>query len=258
MEPRKPKRIYFLSDLHLGAAYIPDPRVHEQRIVSFLESIAGDAAELYLLGDILDYWFEYRTVVPRGYVRFFGALARLADSGVKITWFIGNHDIWLFDYLRDEIGLRIVDGYLVEEILGSRFFLSHGDGIGHLPGSFRFIRALFRNPLCQKLYSGIHPRWTIPFAHAWSRHSRKADEAANDTFDPATDNLATFAREYLASTDPSVNYFIFGHRHILVNEPLLPAPHSPRLIILGDWLTHFSYATFDGTTLLLHQYHIPR
>lgn len=255
MEPTKPKQIYFLSDLHLGAAYVTDPRAHEQRIVRFLESIAADAAEIYLLGDILDYWFEYRTVVPRGYVRFFGALARLADAGVKITWFIGNHDIWLFDYLRDEIGLRIVDGYLVEDILGSRFFLSHGDGIGRMPGSFRFIRSLFRNPLCQKLYSGIHPRWTIPFAHAWSRHSRKADEAATDTFDAATDNLATFSRDYLASTDPSINYFIFGHRHILVDEPLFPSSSSPRLIILGDWLTHFSYATFDGSALRLHKFH---
>lgn len=115
-------RVYFISDMHLGASYFPDRHAHERLVVSFLESIASDADELYMLGDVLDYWFEYRYVVPRGYVRFFGALARLADRGVKIHWFTGNHDIWLFDYLRDEIGIEVVDGYSVRDIFGKRFF----------------------------------------------------------------------------------------------------------------------------------------
>ena len=144
-------RIYFISDLHLGATYFPDPKRWERRVVSFLDSIAGDADELYMLGDILDYWYEYRNVVPRGFVRFFGALARLADRGVRIQWFIGNHDIWLFDYLRDEIGLEVVDGYVVKEIKGKRFFLSHGDGVGRLKPTFRFLRGMFRHKICQKL-----------------------------------------------------------------------------------------------------------
>lgn len=124
--------VYFISDLHLGASYIPDPKAHERRAAAFVESLIGRASELIMLGDVLDYWYEYRNVAPRGYLRFFGALARLADSGVKITWFIGNHDIWLFDYLRDEIGLEVVDGVLVREILGKRFLLTHGDGVGRL------------------------------------------------------------------------------------------------------------------------------
>ncbi|MBR5745314.1 MAG: metallophosphoesterase, partial [Muribaculaceae bacterium] len=111
---------YFIADLHIGAKYITDPRDHERRVVDFLRSIKDDAKTLYLMGDVLDYWFEYKKVVPRGYIRFFGALAELADAGVEIIWFVGNHDIWLFDYLRDEIGLKVVDGVEIREIDGKR------------------------------------------------------------------------------------------------------------------------------------------
>ena len=164
-------RTYFLSDVHLGASYIADRRGHEKRLVAFLDSISHDASNLFLLGDILDYWFEYKTVVPRGYVRFFGALARLADCGVRVVWFIGNHDIWLFDYLRDEIGIEIVDtnqGGIPQIIDGVHFFIGHGDTFGRQPRSYMFLRGIFHNRFLQRLYSGIHPRWTIPFAHGWS------------------------------------------------------------------------------------------
>ncbi|MDE5810962.1 MAG: UDP-2,3-diacylglucosamine diphosphatase, partial [Muribaculaceae bacterium] len=168
------KKIYFISDLHLGATYDNQSRAKERGVVDWLQSIEDDVSELYMLGDVLDYWFEYRTVVPRGYIRFFGQLARMVDRGVKITWMIGNHDIWLFDYLRDEIGITVVDGSLEKELNGLKFYMAHGDGVGRLPLGFRFIRSVFRNRVCQKLYSAIHPRWTIPFAHRWSTHSRLA------------------------------------------------------------------------------------
>lgn len=245
------KAAYFISDLHLGARTIPDRRRHEARVVRFLDSIADDCGELFLLGDILDYWFEYRTVVPRGYVRFFGALARLADRGVKITWFIGNHDIWLFDYLRDEIGIKIVDGYEVRDILGSRFFLTHGDGVGKLPRSFRFLRAVFRCRFLQKLYSGIHPRWTIPFALGWSRHSRSSDSKMKLFEGEASEPLIAFARDYLATVDPTVRYFVFGHRHTLVDFDLGPSADHARVEILGDWIHHFSNGRFDGERFTL-------
>lgn len=239
------KKVYFISDLHLGATYLPDKRRWEQRVVDFLDSIAGEASELYLLGDILDYWYEYRKVVPRGYVRFFGALARLADSGVKIHWFIGNHDIWLFDYLRDEIGLEVVDGYVVRDIMGRRFFLTHGDGVGRLNPGFRFLRGLFRNKLCQKLYAAIHPRWTVGFAHAWSRSSRGYDPAEVPEFmGEDAEPLVQFSKEYLRDVDSEVDYFVYGHRHVMVDIEISPRP--TRLIILGDWIYHFSYGVFDG------------
>lgn len=246
------QKVYFISDLHLGANYIKDGRAAEKRVVDFLMSIKDDAAELYLMGDVLDYWFEYRTVVPRGYVRFFGALAQLVDAGVKVHWFIGNHDIWLFDYVRDEIGVEVVDGCVVRQIMGKKFFLSHGDGVGKLPLGFRFIRYLFRNRLCQKLYAGIHPRWTIPFAHAWSSSNR--DFKAYDTpqfLGLKEEPQAVFALEYLRDVDPTINFFVFGHRHVLADEPLSP---TCRLIILGDWITQFTYAVFDGNDIILSKY----
>lgn len=244
--------IYFISDLHLGATYYPDPMIWEKRVVRFLESIAGDADELYLLGDILDYWYEYKTVVPRGYIRFFGALARLADQGVKIHWFIGNHDIWLFDYLKKEIGLEIVDGYLVRDIRGKRFFLSHGDGLGKLKPTFRFLRGMFRNKICQKLYSALHPRWTVTFAHSWSKSSRGYSPDTIPQYEgEEKEPLVVFAKNYLHEEDQSINYFVFGHRHIMLDLPI--GPHT-RVEILGDWIYHFSYGVFDGETFRLLQF----
>lgn len=250
MSQRKP--IYFISDLHLGTTYDGASRQREKLVVNFLESIADDAAQLFLVGDILDYWYEYRTVVPRGYVRFFGALAALADKGVKITWFIGNHDIWLFDYVRDEIGVEVIDGQLVTELYGKRFLITHGDGVGKLPRGFRFIRSVFRNKLCQKLYAAIHPRWTVPFAHRWSSYSRLNDKS-QPQFDIASDYLALYAEQWQKEhPEQPVDFFVFGHRHIVVDEKL---PNSDaRLIILGDWLTHFSYGKYDGNMFHIGKY----
>lgn len=249
----KRDKVYFISDIHLGAGYIADRRSHEDRIVAMLERFGRDARHIYMLGDVLDYWFEYRTVVPRGYVRFFGALARLVDSGVHITWLIGNHDIWMFDYLRNEIGIEIIDGAIVRDIDGARFYLAHGDALGsHLKWSFRFIRSVFRNRLCQKLYASIHPRWTIPFAHAWSSGSRKKNENVytawrGDDVEPSI----IFAREYLATVDPDINFFITGHRHVLVDKMLSP---TCNFIILGDCYEHFTFAVWDGQKLALKHF----
>lgn len=244
------RHAYFISDLHLGATYIRDSRAHEERVVRFLDSIADDASELYMLGDILDYWYEYRTVVPRGYIRFFGALARLADAGVKIYWFIGNHDIWLFDYLRTEIGITVIDGSLEKRILGHDFYMAHGDGVGRLPWTFRMLRATFRNRFCQRLYSAIHPRWTIPFAHRWSTHSRNFSEETPQFLGPDRESLIAFATDY-SLEHPEIDYYVFGHKHVLVDYTLESGSH---VIILGDWIHHFSYARFDGELLTLHKF----
>ena len=238
--------IYFISDLHLGARYIADPRAHQQRVVDFLRSIAADATELYLVGDVLDYWFEYRTAVPRGYVRFFGALAALADTGVKITWLTGNHDIWLFDYLRTEIGMEVIDAPWVERtISGKRFIIGHGDRIGRRSVGFRFICSLFRNRLLQWLYSGIHPRWTIPFAHWWSSSSRKSRYGIEDV--EAHANQV----ELNAATLPSADFVVLGHHHIVVDR----AMENGRLIVLGDWIDNFTYGQFDGSNFTLKTFH---
>ena len=248
-------RTYFLSDLHLGANYIADPRAHQQRVVTFLRSIEGDAKAVYLLGDVLDYWFEYRTVVPRGYVRFFGQLARMADAGIKIVWFIGNHDIWLFDYLRDEIGIEIVDaphGGIFREIDGVKFFLGHGDIFGRQPLGYRMLRVVFHNKLCQKLYAGLHPRWTLPFAHGWSSHSRKGSGQ------PPVPTLSGRARQSvmdechrLCAENPDLRFIVIGHHHVALDEQVAPAC---RLIILGNWINRSTYAVFDGQNLELKEF----
>ncbi|MGM9846792.1 MAG: UDP-2,3-diacylglucosamine diphosphatase [Muribaculaceae bacterium] len=245
------KNVYFISDLHLGANYLNPPREFEDRVVKFLYSIKDDASHLYLLGDILDYWFEYKTVVPRGYVRFFGALAALADSGVKITWIVGNHDIWLFDYLKNEIGMDVVDGEVVTEFAGKRFYLAHGDALGGLKPGFKFIRAIFRNKFCQWLYAQLPPCWTVPFAHAWSGHSRETGKKY-EVIDPETDNYVQFAYQY-NKNNPFVDYFIFGHRHVIFDYNPENMKNSS-VIILGDWISHFSYAIFDGKCLKMDKF----
>lgn len=243
------KPAYFISDLHLGSNCLPDKRAAEARVVAFLHSIADKAGDLYLMGDVLDYWYEYRTAVPRGHIRFFGALARLSDAGVRIHWYIGNHDIWLFDYLRDEIGIEIVDGYRIERILGKTFFLTHGDAVGQRPASFRFIRSLFRNRVAQKLYAAIHPRWTIPFAHSWSSSSRGSKPLISPWRGIDAEIQGRFAAEYI-KTHPDIDYFVMGHRHVAIDEPVGTA----RLIILGEWIDSPTYAVFDGSTLRLEKW----
>lgn len=241
---------YFISDLHLGASYLRPKIDYEKRVVEWLMSIKDDASALYLLGDVLDYWFEYRTAVPRGFTRFFGALATLADAGVEIYWFTGNHDIWLFDYLRDEIGLHVVDGEMEKRIGNHTFFLAHGDGVGNLKPSFRFMRTMFRNRACQKLYSGIHPRWTIPFALRWSCSSRNFSEEIPVVDNPEEESLVKFARDYSVS-HPEIDYYVFGHKHVVLDYPV--NAHS-RVIILGDWIHHFSFARYNGETVELFKY----
>jgi UDP-2,3-diacylglucosamine hydrolase len=238
---------YFISDIHLGASYIADPKAHERAVTSWFRRIAPTAARLYLLGDVLDYWFEYREVVPRGYVRFFGALAELADSGVEIVWLKGNHDIWIFDYLPCELGIRVVDGLLDTVIDGKRFVMEHGDGVGESRPSYRRMRAVFRNRICQKLFSAIHPRWTVPFAHKWSSHSRSTGSSAVQL--PPDHRLVSFANEFQAADGP-VDYFVFGHLHTVADMQLQA---GGRLIILGDGFKAMTCGCFDGNTFSLHK-----
>ena len=241
------KKAYFLSDLHLGAPYMSDTKERERRIVSFLDSIKQDAGAIYLLGDILDYWYEYRYVVPRGYVRFFGKLAELSDSGVRIVWLKGNHDIWIFDYLPDELGIEVKDGSIVEEIYGKKFFLSHGDGVGKLEPSFRFIRGMFRNKSCQWLFSGIHPRWTVPFAYKWSAYSRKEGEERGLPDETLLKNLKEFVASY-HKDHPEIDYFVFGHVHVFSREEM---EGGAEMVVLGEWIRTFSYAVMDEEGLRL-------
>ena len=242
------KKIYFVSDAHLGARFHADPRAVEQRLVRWLDHIKADASAVWLLGDVFDYWYEYKYVVPKGHIRFLGKLAELADSGIEIHIFIGNHDVWIFDYLPKEIGAVIHREPLTIDLLGKRFFLAHGDEVDDRSWSFRLLRAIFRNRLCQWLYASIHPRWTFGFALGWSLNSRK--KGLKQYQGEQEEYLVAFAQHYLQS-HPDINFFIFGHRHIMLDLELKP---ESRLLITGDWMVLFSYIEWDGTTLQIKQF----
>lgn len=249
------KKIYFISDLHLGAGYFDNPREKEQKVVRWLDSIKADASELYLLGDILDYWYEYKYVVPKGFVRFFGKIAELTDSGIKVHWFIGNHDIWIFDYLPNELSVDITDGSVVRDIMGKRFYLAHGDGVGRHSLAFSFIRSLFRNRFCQILYASIHPRWTIPFANGWSHSSRKSHSEESksvslESSQRSAEGVFRFTEKY-AKEHTDIDYFVYGHLHEMKNDKV---GERARIVVLGDWINYDSYGVFDGETFELRTF----
>ena len=239
------KKTYFISDLHLGAKYMADQLDREKRVCRFLDTIKDDAAELYLLGDILDYWYEYKYVVPRGYIRFLGKLAELADSGVKITWVTGNHDVWLFDYLRDQIGLTVLYGNTVVETQGKRILIAHGDDVGVQPAMYRFTRWCFYNKVCQWLYASIHPRWTYPIATGWSNEnrSRRDPEQLKAISERAASRLIDFSREYHAG-HPDVEAFVYGHIHIARVER---QQGMPPVLFLGEWISLNTYVVLDDS-----------
>ncbi|MDR0994963.1 MAG: UDP-2,3-diacylglucosamine diphosphatase [Tannerella sp.] len=238
-------KVYFASDAHLGARFLRDPLAVEKRLVRWFDSIKDEAAAIYFLGDMFDYWYEYKYVVPKGFVRFLGKLAELSDAGTELHFFTGNHDVWLFGYLEKEIGAHIHRDVLVADLLGKRFFLGHGDEMDRRSRSYRFLRALFRNRFCQILYSGIHPRWTFGFALGWSLRSRKGGLK-----EETGDYLVDFASHYLLQ-HPDIDYFVFGHLHILLDQAL---PPTSRLLVIGDWMRHFSYVEWDGGQLSLRRF----
>ena len=221
-----------------------DPLERERRVCRFLDSIKDDAAELFLLGDILDYWYEYKYVVPRGYIRFLGKLAELADPGVKITWVTGNHDVWLFDYLRDQIGLTVLYGHTEVMAGGKRVLIAHGDDVGVQPAMYRFTRWCFYNKVCQWLYAGIHPRWTYPIATGWSNENRtrRDPEEQRAISERAAAHLVDFSRDYHAQ-HPDVEAYIYGHIHI---ARLNRYDDMPPVIMLGEWISMCSYLVLDS------------
>ena len=234
--------IYFLSDAHLGSLAIPHGRMQERRLVRFLDEIKPTAEAIYLLGDMFDFWYEYRHAVPKGYTRFLGKLSELTDSGVEVHYFTGNHDIWAYDYLEKECGVILHRKPLTLDLYGKTFFLAHGDGMGDPNKSFKIIRYIFHNKICQKLFTWLHPDFGIAFGLQWAKHSRIKHDLNGEPAYMGEDkeHLVLFAKQYV-STHPDIDYFIFGHRHIELD---LVLPSNSRVVILGDWITQFTYAGF--------------
>ena len=244
-------KVYFVSDLHLGSDLLEDPKTTEKRFVRWLESIREEAKALYLLGDIFDFWFEYKKVVPRGFTRFLGKIAEMQDQGTEIHFFIGNHDIWMFDYFQTELGVAVHKKPRILSLNGKLFYLAHGDGLGDQSRPFRLIRSIFHNPICQILFARLPSRWGIGFGHCWSRHNRMKNLTNPIPYlGEDKEHLVLYAKDYIRE-HPDTDYLIFGHRHILLD---LMLNRRSRMMIIGDWMQYFSYAVFDGQELTLEQY----
>lgn len=245
------KNSYFLSDAHLGSKSHADSLETERMMCRWLDTIKGDARAIWLLGDIFDYWYEYRYVVPKGFTRILGKLSELSDAGVEVHFFIGNHDIWLTDYLSKECGMILHFEPLVTEMGGKKFFLAHGDGLGDGSRTFHLLRKIFHSHFLRRCFSAVHPRWTIPLAHAWSNSSREKGGIA-DYLGEENEHLVLFSKQTLKEI-PDLNYFIYGHRHIMLD---LPVAAQTNVIILGDWISYFSYAVFDGERVKLERAYV--
>ena len=230
---------YFVSDVHLGLQ-VADPQEREHRFADFLCSLPEDTAALYLLGDIWDFWYEYRDVVPKGYIRVFAALQSLMDRGVEVFFFQGNHDVWTYKYF-EELGMkRLVQPALVE-IGGKTFCLGHGDGLGPVPMGYRFLRGVFHNRVLQFLFSLLHPWLAFRLGNSWSRRNRLARHQEY-VFRGEDEPLYKFADQF--SRENKVDYFVFGHYHSEVTDMKLPSGAS--LYLLKDWMDGESYLYFDG------------
>ena len=246
------KNVYFLSDAHLGSLAIPHGRTQERRLVRFLDSIKEKASAVYLLGDMFDFWNEYRYVVPKGYSRFLGKLSELTDNGVEVHFFAGNHDLWTYGYLEEECGVIVHKAPVTTEIYGKVFFLAHGDGLGDPDNKFKFLRKVFHNRTCQRLLNFVHPRWGMALGLNWAKHSRMKREAGKELPYLGEDKeyLVQFTKSYIKAHN-DIDYFLYGHRHIELD---LMLSHKTRMLILGDWIWQFTYAVFDGEHLFLEQY----
>ena len=248
------KNIYFASDFHLGVPDYAHSLERERKLVAWLDSIANDVSELFLMGDVFDFWFEYKTVVPKGYVRLLGKLTAMADSGIRIHLFKGNHDLWAFNYLEKEIGIQLHRKPEILEFSGKKFFLAHGDGLGPGDNGYKFIKSIFENRFNQFLFKWVHPDIGLRMGLFFSRRSRIANVAREQRDDYKLEiekeMLYTFSKETSAQ-NPTIDYFVFGHRHVPVDMAL---NDKTRLILLGDWITNFTYAKFDGNQFLLESF----
>jgi UDP-2,3-diacylglucosamine hydrolase len=250
MELAPGKKIYFFSDFHLGAPDFSSSLIREKRIVAFLESIRHDAQQIIIAGDVFDFWYEYKTVVPKHFVRLLGKLAEITDTGISIILFAGNHDMWMRSYFETELNIPVYFEPRTFNWNNKKFYVGHGDGLGPGDHGYKFIKKIFRNKFCQWLFGQLHPTLGMGIANYFSRKSRQKTGSSDAVF-LGEDNewLTIYSREVLSKEH--YDYFIFGHRHLPLTIKL---NDNAEYINLGDWITHFTYAVFDGNTVQLKKW----
>lgn len=243
------KKIYFVSDLHLGAPALTDNTKRERLFTAWLSEVSHDAAAIFLMGDIFDFWFEYRKVVPRGYTRVLGKIAEITDRGIPVHFFTGNHDIWIFDYLPTETGVIVHRDFFSTELLGKKFYLAHGDGLDKNDKGYLILKKIFKSPFWQWFFARFHPNFAVSVALRWSKTSRLNKKTGSSRFDAENEGMYQFALSILEKEH--FDYFVFGHRHLLAN---IQMSETSRFILLGEWIKTFSYGVFDSEKFELKKY----
>lgn len=241
-------KIYFASDFHLGAPDYAHSLIREKKVISWLKKIEPTCSELYLLGDIFDFWFEHKHTVPKYHTRLLGTLAQMADSGIPIHFYPGNHDMWTFGYLEKEIGLQVHHNAREVEINGFRCFVGHGDGLGPGDKFYKMVKGVFKGKFTRWLFARLHPNLSFSLANSWSRSSRNSSE------DPGflgeeKEWLVQFCKDKLKERHFDV--FVFGHRHLPID---IKIEEKSRYINLGDWIKYFTYLEIDGKSFQLKEY----
>ena len=244
------KNIYFLSDFHLGAPNAAESLVREKKIIRFLDEIKANAEAIFIVGDLFDFWYEYKRVVPKGYVRILGKIAELTDAGIAVHFFVGNHDMWMKDYFQTELNTAVYFEPAEFIFSGKKFLIGHGDGLGPGDKGYKFIKKVFRNPISQLIFGALPPSIGIGVADYFSRKSRAKAGKTDEVFlGEENEWLVIYSKGILAKQH--VDYFVFGHRHLPLDISLA---ENSRYINLGDWIKYFSYAVFDGENLSLEYY----
>jgi UDP-2,3-diacylglucosamine hydrolase len=241
------KKIYFASDFHLGVPDASSSLAREKRIVAWLDSVKEDAHSIYLLGDIFDFWFEYKHAIPKGFIRLQGKLAELRDAGMPIYFFTGNHDMWLFDYFEKEMGIVIYREPIVLEINKKKLLIGHGDGLGPGDSTYKILKKFFNSRICQWLFARIHPNLGIAIAQYWSRQSRISNIKNEEKFNgEEREFLFSYCKDLEAKAHH--DYYVFGHRHLPLD---LKINENSHYINLGEWVHFDTYASFDGDQMEL-------
>ena len=251
------QRVYFASDLHLGVPDITSSHTRELKFVEWLnDAVSNGATEIHLLGDLFDFWFEYSNVVPKGGIRLLGTIAKITDSGIPVHYHLGNHDLWNFGYLESELGVKVHHHPVIFEWDGMKCLVGHGDGLGPGNRGFKITKKIYRNRLAQFLFRWIHPDIGIKIAHLLSKNSRTSGgKSGGDFISNEEENLYMYCVDFL-KTDDSIDYFIFGHRHIPLDLELPeknPRKTPSRYINIGDWMTNDSSAKLVGGKLTLRK-----
>ena len=245
------QKAYFASDFHLGTPTPDQSRERERAVVAWLDAIRPDAGVIFLVGDVFDFWFEYKKTIPKGFIRLQGKLAELTDAGTQIILFTGNHDMWMNDYFTQEMGIPVYRQPRRYDIGGKRFLIGHGDGLG--PGDFVYkrLKTVFESKLAHRLFRLIHPDMGIGLAHAWSRRSRISNNKKGEEHFLGEDRewLMQYCRE--VESQQHHDYYIFGHRHLPLNLAVSP---TSRYVNLGEWVSARTYGVFDGETLGLAEW----